>query len=84
MTLPDSHPDADVEVTATGEHPGEHAHDALFPSPVPDPPRTGDPAVDRALAEFAAGMVGDVAAHPEVPQRLDEQLRARLANVGGT
>lgn len=88
MTVPDSDHDTDHHTDdgatpAAGEQSTGHAHDALFPSPVSDPPRTGDPAVDRALAEFAAGMVGDVATHPEVTERLDEALRSRLADVGG-
>lgn len=55
--------------------------DTLFPATVPDPPRTGDPAVDKALADFAVAMCGDISGHPEAGEAIERALQSRLHDL---
>ncbi|HMT32961.1 MAG TPA: hypothetical protein PKC73_14640 [Dermatophilaceae bacterium] len=53
----------------------------LFPASVPDPPRTGDPTVDKALADFAVAMCGDISGHPEAGEAIERALQSRLHDL---
>lgn len=71
-------PRADGEVSVSSTAPG------MPPPEVPDPPATGDPDVDEALARLHAGAsTGDLDAQADAGESVHRALQDRLADLGG-
>ncbi|MBK8757660.1 MAG: hypothetical protein IPM08_11165 [Actinomycetales bacterium] len=71
-------PDARQDLAQGQAH---ESGETLFAARVPDPPRTGDPVVDKALADFAVAMCGDISAHPDAGTAVELALQSRLHDL---
>ncbi len=70
----DHRPEPEPEVEAAADEPRPE---------VPDPPRTGDPEVDAALAVLATSMGGPLEEQLAVYEAAHRTLQDRLADVEG-
>lgn len=62
----------------------EDDEDGLFPAPVTPAPQTGDPVIDKALADLEdSARSGDLDAQVDAGERVHRELQARLDDLGG-
>jgi len=84
MTAADGESEAALRTDLPEDLAHGQAHESgetLFAARVPDPPRTGDPIVDKALADFAVAMCGDISAHPDAGASVELALQSRLHDL---